>query len=325
MSYLDKLIYGGNEYKTQAVKLRAGQLALFYESGSLRNISLGNITVISHVYPSLRNSNWVEIRTRILKQKIESREDSFRISFDALKELGAIRYLFKCEITGSSSSAINFNIKGTALSNFECNRLGFCVLYPTRQICGKECDVEHPDGSIEQIPFPYEIAPTPLFTDICQLTHQVYPGFRFRVDFEGELFEMEDQRNWSDNSFKAYARPLYLPYPLSVPEGSITDQSIRMSLIENHQESQDPSYHHDELPTLTILPKTIKHLPRIGLCASENQIELDSPQVERLRSLHLNHISVDLHLNNESFSTRLEKAWIIIWKNWQTLKPDYLN
>ncbi len=30
---------------------------------------------------------------------------------------------------------------------------------------------------------------------------------------EGEVFEMEDQRNWTDASFKTYCRPLALPIP----------------------------------------------------------------------------------------------------------------
>ena len=34
--------------------------------------------------------------------------------------------------------------------------------------------------------------------------------------FNGETFEMEDQRNWTDASFKTYCTPLSLPYPIKI-------------------------------------------------------------------------------------------------------------
>ena len=37
---------------------------------------------------------------------------------------------------------------------------------------------------------------------------------------EGETFETEDQRNWSDASFKTYGTPLHLPFPVEVEEGT---------------------------------------------------------------------------------------------------------
>jgi hypothetical protein len=65
--------------------------------------------------------------------------------------------------------------------------------------------------------------------------HGVYPGGRFpavssltieasdevpvRFDFEGDLFEMEDQRNWTDASFKTYCTPFALPWPKEAHPG----------------------------------------------------------------------------------------------------------
>jgi len=36
---------------------------------------------------------------------------------------------------------------------------------------------------------------------------------RWTISFEGDVFETEDQRNWTDASFKTYCPPLRLPYP----------------------------------------------------------------------------------------------------------------
>ena len=36
---------------------------------------------------------------------------------------------------------------------------------------------------------------------------------------EGDTFEMEDQRNWTDASYKTYVRPLALPWPYTLRAG----------------------------------------------------------------------------------------------------------
>ena len=51
--------------------------------------------------------------------------------------------------------------------------------------------------------------------------------------FNGETFEMEDQRNWTDASFKTYCTPLSLPYPIKIIKGTTIKQSIKIFLKNN--------------------------------------------------------------------------------------------
>ena len=44
--------------------------------------------------------------------------------------------------------------------------------------------------------------------------------------FEGDLFEMEDQRNWSDGSFKTYCTPIALGYPHEARAGARLRQRV---------------------------------------------------------------------------------------------------
>jgi hypothetical protein len=46
---------------------------------------------------------------------------------------------------------------------------------------------------------------------------------------EGDTFEMEDQRNWSDASYKTYVRPLARPWPYTLPKGVKFAQAVRLS------------------------------------------------------------------------------------------------
>ena len=47
---------------------------------------------------------------------------------------------------------------------------------------------------------------------------------------EGDTFEMEDQRNWTDASYKTYVRPLALPWPYTLASGAALDQSVTLTV-----------------------------------------------------------------------------------------------
>jgi len=46
---------------------------------------------------------------------------------------------------------------------------------------------------------------------------------------EGDSFEMEDQRNWTDASYKTYLRPLGLPFSYTSMRGEDIEQSVTIS------------------------------------------------------------------------------------------------
>ena len=46
---------------------------------------------------------------------------------------------------------------------------------------------------------------------------------------EGDTFEMEDQRNWGDASYKTYVRPLSLPWGYTLAKGSRLEQAVQLS------------------------------------------------------------------------------------------------
>src|SRR5215210_1152295 len=53
---------------------------------------------------------------------------------------------------------------------------------------------------------------------------------RVTCRMEGDVFEMEDQRNWMDASYKTYVRPLALPWPYTIPKGERSSQSVTLTL-----------------------------------------------------------------------------------------------
>jgi hypothetical protein len=54
-----------------------------------------------------------------------------------------------------------------------------------------------------------------------------HPAFgRTELSFDGDLFELEDQRNWGDASFKTYCTPLLLGFPHQARKGVGIMQSV---------------------------------------------------------------------------------------------------
>ena len=58
------------------------------------------------------------------------------------------------------------------------------------------------------------------------------------VRMEGDTFEMEDHRNWTDASFKTYVRPLALPWPYTLPKGETFKQSVTLDAQRQAAEAQ---------------------------------------------------------------------------------------
>ena len=73
--------------------------------------------------------------------------------------------------------------------------------------------------------FPADISPHQPAFDIAGLSWS-HDGLDIDVRFAGDVFEMEDQRNWTDASYKTYSRPLALPFPYALAAGERVVQSI---------------------------------------------------------------------------------------------------
>src|SRR5271165_7268089 len=98
--------------------------------------------------------------------------------------------------------------------------------------------VSHVDGRESDTRFPRVISPSQPVFDIRALSHEVASGLWATCRMEGDAFEMEDQRNWTDASYKTYVRPLALPWGYTLVNGSRHEQSVRLSFAGAFQPSR---------------------------------------------------------------------------------------
>ena len=83
-------------------------------------------------------------------------------------------------------------------------------------------------GEVVETRFPEVIDPVQPIMNIRALTHEVAPDLKVTCTMLGDTFEMEDQRNWTDASYKTYVRPLGLPHPFVLKAGVTIEQAVEL-------------------------------------------------------------------------------------------------
>ena len=126
-------------------------------------------------------------------------------------------------------ATVEVSFSGRARTAFRRNRIGLVVLHPTSE-AGRDISVVSPDGNVTAGAFPADIRPDLVFTDISSL-EWADAGTAFDLGFTGDIFETEDQRNWSDGSFKTYSTPSALPTPVDVAAGDTVTQSVSIEAL----------------------------------------------------------------------------------------------
>ena len=211
-----------------------GDMALLYEPGVVRRITKSGIEVVRLINAPVRDQNWATSEPTLVDSVVEETDGRLTIEEHFTVLDGAMEgYLtFTIEAVGRLTATLSLIAKRDVVTN----RAGFTLLHPIASVAGTDLTLRHSDGSHETVQFPDRIAPGQPALDIVGLLH-IIGSVAVDITFDGEIFEMEDQRNWSDASFKTYCRPLTLPTPYTVAAGETVRQTITVEL-EAHRSSR---------------------------------------------------------------------------------------
>lgn len=292
------IYYGTKTPLPEKISLRAGPLSMIYEAGDLRYIKFGNQEILRRIYAAVRDHNWNTIPMTLDEVQMNINERTFHISYLAHHQWANIDFVWRGTIRGEEDGTIVFQFDGESRSTFKRNRIGFCVLHPA-ECAGQRCTVEHVDGTQDQGRFPHYIQPHQPFKNMKAITHEVLPGLHAEVRFDGDIFEMEDQRNWTDASFKTYCTPQERPSPVEVKTGTRITQSVTFKL-------------HGTIPPISVTDQELSFhlteqttpLPHIGLGIASHGEPLTMTEINRLKALKVSHLRVDLGPDTMEVSLR---------------------
>ena len=289
---------------TAPIALRAGPVTMSFDADNvfLRYVRVGEHEVLRGINAPIRDENWATVAPKVSHLKVESGDDQFRVTFDVRCAQEDIDFRWKGSITGTAKGEVEFTFDGEAHTSFQRNRIGFCVLHGPGA-AGQPWTITKTDGRTSEGSFPKLISPHQPAKNLRAITHEVAPGIRARVEFEGEVFEMEDQRNWTDASFKTYCTPLERPYPVELAKGAKVSQKIRIRLEGDLPRAISTT----NRGAVLTLGRVETPLPRLGLQVSEEVAHLTEKQLDRLKALRLDHLRGDLPLS-AAFVEELRRA-----------------
>ncbi len=283
--------YGSEQPLPTRQTLHAGPVEVVLEGGDLRYIRLGPSEIIRRLYMAVRDQNWGTIQPVYPSFTVQDHGSSFRVDFTAEHVSGDVDFAWTGTIEGADDGTIVYTLDGAPRKPFLRNRIGFCVLHPS-DLAGTEASVETPDGRVDGL-FPVLISPDQPFIDMQSITHPIGASAHATITFTGELFEMEDQRNWTDASYKTYGTPLRLPYPVEVDPSTQIQQSITIAVSGVMPPSADSAAEQEQWVKVDLGNMT--PLPPVGFGAGLGGT-IEQNDLERLRVLKPAHLWVSLDL-----------------------------
>ncbi|KQT82799.1 hypothetical protein [Aurantimonas sp. Leaf443] len=273
-------------------RLVAGPLEADFVDAGLRAIRWHGVEVLRAIAYIVRDRDWGTYALDIADLVVEELDSGIRVSYSATcrSNEGAVLRL-AAAIEADAGGRLAFTVEATPDAAFETNRCGFCILHPIEGLAGRPVTVTQTDGTVEQARFPERIEPWQPFKDMRAIAHELAPGLRAVVTMTGDRFEMEDQRAWTDASYKTYVRPLAEPWPYRLPAGKTDRQAVTLSIDGDRGGVPAPAVRPGaEGVSLSLAGVTDVFLPRIGVAVAPEEVGQALAAAERLADLAPRHL-----------------------------------
>jgi D-apionolactonase len=299
------MLCGTEHEEPPARVLRAGPLSVEFENGTLRYVRFGGIEVLRAIAFLVRDENWGTFAPEMSDLKIEEGAADFAVSYRAVCTDGRQRLTYRALISGTSDGALAFQVSAEAETEIRTNRTGFAVLHPAA-LAGRTVKVTHSDGPVVSARFPKLISPGQPLLDICALDHEIAPGVWARCRMEGDSFEMEDQRNWGDASYKTYVGSLLRPWPYTLAAGSRHTQAVRLSIAASGSLAAPTAASKDSPVSVEVAGETDGRLPAVGIGVPAPEAAHAVAAIDLLRRLAPRHLICHIDLRGEVPQSTLE-------------------
>jgi D-apionolactonase len=312
-----QLLRGTDRPPDDIAIVRAGELSAEFSAGGLRYLRLGDIEVVRRVVVAVRDQAWNTIPPVLSDIRVRQGGDGFRIAFQARHQAGELDFAWTGLIRGTPDGSCSFSMDGTAGRSFRYRRIGICVLLPPAEFAGRSF-VASSGGESRPGLLPDLVAPPgpgpgvdePLVPAFARL---ILSGRHLdaELSFTGDLFEIEDQRNWTDASFKSYSRlPAVAPAPERLATGTRLRQTVVVAATARGRARRAltgrPAAGH--VVRLAVGEPSAGRVPEIGLACATEAPPPAEPAAELLARMTPAHLRVDLHLNRPGWPADLDRA-----------------
>lgn len=270
-----------------SVKLRGDEFA---------EISFNGQVLLRSVRALIRDQNWGT--PDFIVKKVSESPNQLEVEITSEGFGAHFAGMVKFEIKDSTAE---IEMSLTCGKEFFANRIGLNVLI-LPALAGTELLVHHSDQSREKINLPVKISPHQPVFDISALAWRQV-GLEVKLEFSGDVFEMEDQRNWTDASYKIYSRPLSLPFPYPLVAGEQLSQKLVIA-VDSKSQAQPFA---GKGPVEKIVLKPAGIFPAIQLGASSAP-SVAGGNFETTAPVAGFPVLVEVDLNTHNWKAALERA-----------------
>lgn len=192
----------------------------------IADVSHRGVTVLRAIRFVTRDHDWRTADDTVLRRSVEVHDGvpSAHVRIEATSGYDGVPVLQYALDVSIDGGTVMLDATATTSVAFRRNRIGLVVLHPPT-VAGTPFTVRHGFGPATEQVFPTWIAPHQPATDVVGYTWTV-DGIDAELHLSGDGFEMEDQRNWTDASFKTYSTPLSEPFPVALDAGTAIHQSV---------------------------------------------------------------------------------------------------
>lgn len=203
-------------------------------AGSLGPIHSAGHEIIRRIFVTVRDRNWQEVTPAHWETTVDSERRVISVLARHKSELVDFEWRGTLELAADHRSG-RFEFEGKALRDMDVCRLGLIVLHPPEAMIGSRVTARS-EQSEESLTIPDLISPQPIVDGVPGALTEPFSELKIeragfgvlKLSFGGDVFELEDQRNWGDASFKCYCTPLRLGYPRAVREGTRVAHRVDM-------------------------------------------------------------------------------------------------
>jgi hypothetical protein len=271
-------------------RLRVGPAEAIWDGGGLRWISLDRTEVLRGILLTARDADWRSLQPRISGVRIAADADRFSIAFDV--RFRGNRFLvdghvrFDGDRSGRMDAAFTARVAAETVSQ----RLGLVVLHPAA-VAGRPFEAVG-DAGETQGDFAVFVTADRFATAMRAMRWDASDGVRASLAFDGDVWETEDQRAWTDASFKSYSPPLDRAHPVTLPAGRELEIGVHLGMTRaDGQPGRTGVRPRHSGEGVKVRDDDLGQVPPIGLGWSGSLGSRDAARLRALRPAHLRAVA----------------------------------
>ena len=251
---------------------------------AIRNIRYEGVQIIDLLYTAIRPSDWSTLKSDEYAADLKISGNDYEITITE-SFTSALVATTKVILSVGNTFSVEYELKG--LAEYSVNRWGICFCLDTADWMGASVLSSGNSYSLLRDISPQRVVDgvvQGLFPESHEMQFIAADQRYLKVVSNGKVLEAEDQRNWTDNTYKIYSGSLKEPRPFTTSPGSSWKQNVNFEVGVPKQNSADPT---------KILVREIEALPSIGLQFNSDPLLTPDDLEKALVLLEIDHLRVN--------------------------------